>query len=77
MEDKAKIIFYSYGKKETVTVDLSDYFNRLKGEGKFNDCGIDLFNSQLVESYLQNPNDRRKWYLWKKYTNEIYPIPEN
>ena len=75
--EKIKIVFDSYGKKETVTVDLSDYFNRMLGKGKFNDCGITVFNSQLVEVYMQNPNDKRKWYLWKKITNETYPIPEN
>jgi len=67
--DKIKIIFYSNGKTLKETVDSgSKMFERLTDNSK----GVTLWNSKKVEVYMQSTKDKRKWYLWHKYTNEVY-----
>lgn len=74
--EKVRIVFFSYGKKETVIVPQNKYFDRLLGRCDFKDNGITIFNSQIVEVFRQDYHDRRKWYLWRKYTCETFPIPD-
>lgn len=66
MAEKVKLVFFCNGKKFTSIVTHRDYYDRLLGTGKFDCVPIHFYNSEFVEVYWQNENDKRKWDLTYK-----------
>ena len=70
---KFKIVFYSYGKKVVDIIEGNGrvIFDRLTQDSS-TDYGVTLWNSQVVEVYRQDEEDKRKWKPWRRFTNDFF-----
>lgn len=71
--EKIKIVFHSNGKKVVdYANDWKSFEERMTGTGML--YGVTLWNSELVEVYHQDDEDRRRWKPWRRFTNESMKV---